>query len=483
MNLLDKVKETIKKYSMLHEEDRVLIGLSGGADSVCLLTVLNQIKEEYKLNLHALYIDHGLRPEETPDEIEFCKNLCENLKVSFITKSIDVTSYVKDAGLNKQEAARELRYKTFEDVALKIGANKIALAHNADDQAETFFMRILRGSGQKGLAGIPPVRRIEGRNIELIRPLIEIERDEIEKFLLQNSELPACRQAGRTPNSELPFMVDSSNIKKDYFRNWLRLSVISEFKRKNPDLINTIGRVSEIIREEDNYLEMIVTKTLMKLIPKKTDKTIELFLVPLENMDKVILRRVLRRAIDAVKGLRGISFIHIEDIIELVKKGKSGDRLYLPKGIRVIKGYSTLILTSEMPVKLSTYTLDVPGEVILKEAGVLIKATILSSQRSAISGQEKDIVTFDADKIKIPLTVRGRKSGDFFYPSGFGKRKKLQDFFVDEKVPRDERDSIPIVLSGDDIIWIAGYRADERFKVTSETKNVLIFEIKPLSAK
>ncbi|MBI5204586.1 MAG: tRNA lysidine(34) synthetase TilS [Nitrospirae bacterium] len=465
MDLIGKVKATIKKHSMLREKDRVLAGLSGGPDSVCLLLLLNQLKDEYKLGLHAIYIDHGLRPEEIPDEIKFCKKLCENLNIPFITKSVDVISYAKELGLNKQEAARELRYESFEDVALETGANKIALAHNADDQTETFFMRILRGSGQKGLSGIPPVRG------KIIRPLIETERNEIEKFLLQNAER-------RTLNAEPPFMVDSSNIKKDYFRNWLRLTVMPEFTKKNPDLISTISRMSEIIREEDNYLEIIVTKTLMKLIPKKTDKTIELFLVPLENMDKVILRRVLRRAIDAVKGLRGINFIHIEDIIGLIKNGDSGDRLYLPKGIRVIKGYATLILTSELPVKLGTYSLEVPGEVILREAGILIKSSI-EAQSAERKAQEKSVAIFDADKVKAPLTIRARKDGDFFYPSGFGKKKKLQDFFVDEKVPRDERDKIPLVLSGEDIVWIAGYRGDERFNITSGTKKIVLFEIKP----
>jgi len=464
MKLLDKVKKTITKYSMLSEKDWVLVGLSGGPDSACLLHVLNSFKGEYKLNLHAIYVDHGLRPDEIPAEIEFCKKLCENLGVPFTTKSVDVKSYAGEYGLNKQEAARDLRYKAFEETALEIGANRIALAHNADDQAETFFMRILRGAGAKGLAGIPPVRG------KIIRPLIETERKEIEEFLDSLSQ---------------SFIVDSSNLKKDYFRNWLRLSVMPEFKNQNPDLINTLSRVIEIIREEDNYLELIVTKTLMKLIPKKTDKTIELFLVPLENMDRVILRRVLRRAIEAVQGLRGIGFVHIEDIIELIKKGQSGDRLYLPKGIRVIKGYSTLRLTSELPSKLGEYNLDIPGEVILKEAGVLMKAAILEKdQRVKVSeGQSKEAIELDADKIKMPLTVRGRKSGDFFYPAGFGKKKKLQDYFVDEKIPRDERDSIPIVLSGNDIIWIAGYRADERFKVTEETKKVLIIELKPLGLR
>jgi len=455
MNLFGQVNTAIKKHSMLFEKDRVLIGLSGGPDSVCLLHALNNLKDEYKLSLHAIYIDHGLRPDEIPAEIEFCKKLCETLGVPFLTKSVDVKSYAKEYCLNKQEAARELRYKIFEDVALEIGSSRIALAHNADDQAETFFMRILRGAGQKGLSGIPPVRG------KIIRPLIEIERKDIEEFLDGISQ---------------SFIVDSSNLKKDYFRNWLRLAVMPEFKRQNPELIRTISRTSEIIREEDNYLELIVTKTLMKLIPKKTDRTIELFLVPLETMDRVILRRVLRRAIDAVKGLRGIGFVHIEDIIELVKRGNSGDRIYLPKGIRVIKGYATLILTSEQPSRLGAYILNVPEELALKESGILIKSSFADSAEIPCDGKSKVII--DAERIRLPLVVRARKSGDLFYPFGFGKRKKLQDFFVDEKIPRDERDSIPIVLSGDNIVWIAGYRADERFRVTAETKKIALLEIK-----
>ncbi|MBI4685097.1 MAG: tRNA lysidine(34) synthetase TilS [Nitrospirae bacterium] len=467
MQLLEKIKATIKKYSMLSEGDKVLIGLSGGADSVCLLHLLNQLKDELKFSIYALYIDHGLRPDEIPKEIAFCKNLCKDLEIPFITRPINVRAYAQEHGLNKQEAARELRYKTFEDIAFEKNANRIALAHNADDQAETFFMRILRGSGQKGLSGIPPVRG------KIIRPLLETERYEIEKFLVQSAEHP-------TPDAKLLFIVDSSNLKTDYFRNWLRLSVMLEFKKQNPELVRTISKISDIIRQEDNYLELIVTKTLMKLIPKKTDKTIELFLVPLETMDKVILRRVLRRAVDAVKGLKGIQFVHIEDTIELIKQGQSGDRLYLPKGIRVIKGYSTLIITSEPPVTLSTYTLDVPGELTLKESGIVIRSSFSEPQDTRYEAQGKEAAVFDADKVRLPLIVRPRKEGDFFYPAGFGKRKKLQDFFVDEKVPRDERDRIPIVLSGEDIIWIAGYRADERFKVTDNTKKILLLEIKIL---
>ncbi len=463
MEIFQKIKETIEKHSMLSGGENVLVALSGGPDSVFLLHVLNNLKEELKLDLHTLYINHGLRPEESPLEIEFCKKLCETLKVPFITKSVDVKSFAKEKSMNNQEAARELRYKVFEETAFETKADKIALGHNADDQAETLLMRLLRGSGPIGLSGIPPVRGM------FIRPLIEIERQEINRYIQEE---------------KIDFVVDSSNLRRDYLRNKIRFSIIPMMKEINPNIIETLSRTAAIFREEERHFDIIVVKTLMRLISRKSDSRIELFLSPLEAMDKVILRRVLRRVIDETKGLRRINFIHVEDIIGLIKTGKSGDRLYLPKGIRVIKDYSTLIFTTEPPVKLDTYMLEVPGEINLKEAGVLIKASILESHKSEIKDLRlsADLAVFDAERLIFPLVVRSRKEGNFFYPFGFGKRKKLQDFFVDGKVPRDERDRIPLIISGEDIIWVAGYRQDDRFKVVDETKKVLKLEVKKLKS-
>lgn len=452
---LEKVKATIEKHSMLSGGETVLIGLSGGPDSVCLLAVLSKLKDELNLKLHALYVDHGLRPDETQSEIEFCKKLCEGMKDRFVTKSIDVKTYAKEQRLNKQEAARELRYMVFDEVSSEIKADGVALGHTADDQLETFFLRFFRGSGPKGLSGIPPVRG------KIIRPLIETERNEIEEFLDEHG---------------VNYIVDSSNLKGDYLRNRIRLSFIPEIKKINPEITETVSRTMEILREEEKYFDIIVTKTLMKLITRKTDSRIELFLTPMVAMEKVILRRVLRRAIDETKGLRGMGFIHIEDIIELVKQGKPGDRLYLPKGLRVIKNYSTLVITSEIPQRIGTLSLNVREEIVLKDINAAIKASI--EDRIDNYGDGKIMVVLDADKTGSVLIVRSREKGDFFYPLGFGKRKKLQDFFVDEKVPRDERDSIPIVVSGSDIVWIAGYRGDERFKVIDSTKRFLKLEIR-----
>lgn len=452
---LEKVKTTIAKHSMLSGGETVLVGLSGGPDSVCLLSVLNALKEELNLKLHAVYVDHGLRPDETPREIEFCRKLCEGMSLLFSTRTIDVKTYAKEQRMNMQEAARDLRYRVLDELFHEIKADRIALGHTADDQMETFFMRFFRGSGPGGLSGIPPVRA------KIIRPLIEVERQDIEEFLEAHG---------------INYVVDSSNLKEDYFRNRLRLSLIQEFKKINPRMAQTLSRTMDILREEERYFDLTVTKALMKLISRKTDLRIELFLVPMESMDKVILRRVLRRAIGETKGLRGMEFVHIENIMGMIKEGKPGDRLFLPKGLRVIKNYATLLITSEMPQRMETVTLSVPGQAVMEDIKAVLNASL--EERVGNCGDGKTVVVFDADRTGTALLVRPREKGDFFYPLGFGKRKKLQDFFVDGKVPRDERDAIPLILSGNDIVWIAGYRGDERFKVTEGTKRFLKLEFK-----
>jgi tRNA(Ile)-lysidine synthase len=452
---IEKVKATITKHSMLSPGDTVLVCLSGGPDSVCLLTVLHKLREEFSLKLHAVYVDHGLRPGETPEEIAFCRKLCDSLSVPFVTRAIDVKTYEAEEGMNRQEAARELRYRVFDEVFAEIKADRLAMGHTADDQIETFFMRFFRGSGPKGLSGIPPVRA------RIIRPLIEVERSEIEAFL----------DAEGTG-----FMVDSSNLKEDYLRNRLRLMVMPEIRKINPAIAETVSRTMEILRDEERYFDHLVTMTLMKLISRKSDLHIELFLMPLETMDTVVLRRVLRRAVGETRGLRSMGFAHIEAVVELIKEGKNGDRLYLPKGLRAIKNYATLVITAAVPLTFQPRTLAVPGEAVLEEIKAVLAASV--QDRGDDFGDGKTVAVFDADRTEPTLAVRPREKGDIFFPMGFGKKRKLQDFFVDMKVPRDERDTVPIVLSGHDVVWIAGYRGDERFRATADTKRFLRLELK-----
>jgi tRNA(Ile)-lysidine synthase len=266
-------------------------------------------------------------------------------------------------------------------------------------------------------------------------------------------------------------VTDSSNLKGDYFRNMVRLSLMPVLKRSNPNLVQSMVHTMAILREEERYFGLLVTKTLMKLISRKTGKRIELFLAPMEAMDTVILRRVLRRAIEETKGLERIGFVHIEEIIRLIRRSAAGSRLALPGGIRVIREYALLVITSEEPARIAQYELSVPGEAVIFGAGLVLTAAFAETAEEI--GDGRSAVLLDADRMKLPLMVRPRQPGDYFYPMGFGKRKKLQDLFVDMKVPRDERDRIPLVVSGDDIVWVAGVRADDRFRITEQTKKIL----------
>lgn len=445
---------------MLREGDSVLAGLSGGADSVCLLKILHALREQYNIGLHAVYVDHGLRPDETPAEIEFAGRMAGECRAEFHTEKIDVSSYAKKERLGKQEAARTLRYDVYERLADRLGANKIALGHTADDQTETFFMRLVRGGGRRGLSGIPPVRKIKGKSI--IRPLIETTRQEIERFLAETGT---------------NFITDSSNLKNNYTRNKIRHDLIPVLKELNPNLNGTILRTTRILAEEERFFESAVLKGLMRLLREKTDEEAELFLVPLETMDTVLLRRTLRKMIELVRGIRGLDFKHVEDMITLIKKGKPGDRLYLPGGVRAVKKYSTFLITSRPPARIEPCGLDCPGSVAVAATGAVITASVHEKNpgRGADGGRS---AILDAEKTGLSLTVRGRKNGDYFHPSGPGGGKKLQDFFVDEKVPRDERDGIPIVASGDEIVWVAGMRADERFIAGPDTKRFLVLTIR-----
>ena len=455
MEIIKRTQEAIRKYDMLSPGDHILIGLSGGPDSTCLAVVLDKLRYDFNLSLSALYVDHMLRPDEVKREIAFCRQFCLERSIEFFVQSVDVKKHADELGGNMQETARELRYQAYEDIAKKINASKIALGHNADDQAETVVMRLFRGAGKKGLSGIPAVRG------GIIRPLIEIERQVIEQFLSE--------EIAQT------YMIDSSNAKDNYFRNWLRGRLFNDLKEWNPSVIRDICKTADILREEDEYLELIVTKTLMRLISRKGVNRIELFIAPLESIEKPVLRRILRRAVEATEGLRGIGFVHIEDIIKLIKKGKPGDRIHLPKGVRVVKEYSILKISSDPTVKIGEYEIQPPCEINIGEIGITLEAFMEDKAEDPVDG--KTSCVFDADAMIFPLKIRARAEGDFFCPAGFGKRKKLQNYFVDEKVPRDERDRIPIVLSGNDIIWVAGYRADDRFKVTDRTGKILKLKI------
>lgn len=455
MDIIDRVVSTVDKHALLARGQSVLIGLSGGPDSVCLASILSKLRPSLDLNLNAMYIDHGLRPLETPKEAEFCAGLCEKLDMGFSTSNIGVREYADENRMNLQEAARKLRYDELNANSMRLGADAIAVAHNLDDQIETFFMRLIRGSGPHGLIGIPYKR---GR---IIRPLLDAPRSDIEDYIKREG---------------LGHVIDSSNLKDDYLRNRLRSTLMPVLTEMNPNLSETLSHTMQVLAGENRFIEAAATKATMRLITDKTDKRIELFLSPLSAMDIVILRRVLRRAIAETHGLRGIGFVHIEEIIDLIKTGLPGDRVSLPHDIRAVKKYSTLLITSEPSMKLGTYKIEPAGLVHMAECGMSIRANLTDGAPESLQGT--DAALFDADKVSLPMIIRPRREGDFFHPSGMKGTKKLQDYFVDLKIPRDERDSIAVVTtSKDEIIWIAGLRQDERFLADENTGRFLLLEV------
>lgn len=465
---LDKVKEGIEKYKMIADGDAVLVGVSGGIDSISLLYSLHYLKDGLNCNLIAAYANHGLRGEQSDREAEFVREIAEELKLPYVVEKIDVLRYMAEKGLSRQVAARELRYAFFERAARQYSANKIALGHNADDQAETVLMRLLRGSGASGISGMRAVR-----NNRIIRPLIEISRDEIISFV---------RESG------LRYVEDSSNLKTDYLRNKIRLKLIPLLKREyNPNIMAILRETAELVGDEDEFLEGYCSTTISGAGLLKKNGAVGIDALKLKNFHIAIQRRIIRIALRMIKGdLLKISAVHTADILKLINKGISGKVLYLPDRIQAAYEYNRLRFGiqdsrfKEAGVKFDL-PLKIPGETILSMMQYKFKTEIINPEDLVAAGfrlRNKHTAFFDMDKLEKKLQVRNRISGDIFHPSGMKGSKKLKEFFIDEKIPRRDRDIIPLIVSGDTILWVVGRRVADNGKVDEKTKKILRIEVK-----
>jgi tRNA(Ile)-lysidine synthase len=451
---LQKVKHTISRHRMISEGDSVIVAVSGGPDSVCLLNILHALKNELHIHLVVAHFDHGLRPAEDESETAFARALAESLKLPFETARGRLLA--KKTRGSREEVARNARYAFLEKVRKKHKAQKIALGHNLNDQAETILMRLLRGSGPSGLTGIPPCR--DG---EIIRPLVEIERLEIENFL------KAKRLASVT---------DSSNLKVDYLRNKIRLKLMPLLEVHQPQLAHLLSQTAEILRDEDDYLGRIAEAWLARNLELSPDHTFRVPITSFLSLPVALRRRVIRNVIGKVKkDLRRISWDHIEAIQRLAQGEKPQAALNLPGILTVKRDYDHLIFSASVGRKPRTfcYTLDGPGTYDLKEIGRSFLMEEIKNRKGLRLRGSKWTAFLDAEKLRFPLTLRTFKAGDRFIPFGMEGHKKLKDFFVDLKVPLERRYSTPILCCEETSIWVCGFRIDDRFKVTAETKRVL----------
>ena len=313
----NKVIETIKKYNLIEQGDKIVLGVSGGPDSISMLNILNEIKDEYKFEIYVAHINHMIR-EEAEDDEKYVQNYCEKNNIQYFIKRVDVQQIANTKKIGTEEAGRKIRYEFFEEVMQKVGANKIAIAHNKNDKIETVIMNLLRGSGISGLKGIEPIR-----DNKYIRPLIECERQEIEQY---------CEQHKLDPR------IDKTNFENDYTRNKIRNIVIPYIKDEfNPNIIQTIDRLSQVATDESDYIELQASKIYQKLLIERTENQIILKLKEFNEQEKVIKNRIILLATKQLMGsTQGIEKIHIEDIIKLCSNNIGNKFLTPNKNIKFL---------------------------------------------------------------------------------------------------------------------------------------------------
>ncbi len=451
---IEKLKGTIRRCELLQKGDRVLVALSGGPDSVALLYGLLSIKPEFNLRLSVAHLNHKLRGTESDQDEKFARSLASGLKLEFFSKRVDVKTEAKKKKLSIEEAAREVRYQYLEKIAGQINADKIAVGHQADDQAETFLMRLFRGAGGVGLSGIPARR---GR---IIRPLIQIRREEIKKFLKEN---------------KIPYRLDSSNYLSDYFRNRIRLTLLPKIKKEfNPKIVESLNRTADIISLQQEYIWKKCEQIIEDIGKRRKDKII-LDSNEFAACDRCLQREMTRLCVKDLKGdLNQLSFESVDRALNLIGQKKSGKKVKLAGKIWVELGGKELAFYEEKPAK-HDYSLTLPGQVNLKDWGIKIKSEIIKkrSVQENLFTQDQSVAFFDWDKLKGPFRLRTRNRGDKFRPLGMKGTKSLADFLIDAKVPRHIRDEAAILTSKGKIAWVVGYRMSDEFKVTRQTKEVL----------
>ena len=438
---------------MLHPGDRVLVAVSGGPDSVCLLDIMAELSNQMKLDLVIAHYNHGLRGLEDENEDRLVEKLAEKYGLPIeCERASDLN--VNMASL--EEMARKSRYAFLERVKSRQQADKIALGHNLNDQAETFLMRLFRGSGMKGLSGIPPIR--DG---VFIRPLIETGREEILDYL------DSC---------QIEYAIDSSNSEKKFLRNRVRLELIPELLKYQPNLVENLGKLSSHMREENEYInsqaEIWVEEEL------QADRSGEFYikLTAFKRLPDVFLRRVLRLIISRfIKYLHGVDAGHIDSILELSRNPNPSASIHLPKGLIVKREYGKLLFSlDEDCFDPFNYIIDAPCILKIKETGQELSIEKLDRMKEEpVDDIDPGIAFLNCDKIRFPLTVRNFKPGDKFIPLGMKGHKKVKDYFIDCKIPLRDRRKAPILLSGDKIACICGHRIDNRFKVGPNTKTIL----------
>lgn len=458
-----KVFGAMEKFNMCPFGYNIVVGVSGGADSVSLLHYLYSNANSNNWTLHAVHVNHNLRGEDSVDDMNFVKNICEKWHVQCTVLEVDLEAESKKRKLGTEETGRLIRYECFRNVAKDMGENTvIAVAHNEDDQAETVLMRLCRGASLNGLGGIRPI------NGDIVRPLIFVSRAEIESYCTQNN---------------LNFATDKTNFQTIYTRNKMRLDVLPKLQEIYPKSKKHIAKAGFYMAEENQFIDELMLDCFDDALVEKSNSKIVFDLNKLKNIHTVIKRRIFINTFNLLGLSKDFSTVHIESIIDLINDTKMKE-ISLPNDTFVKTSYHTLIFTKGKVIsKDFNYVLNSNEIIYIEECGICIEIFIENGYNKLKNNCTK---RFDCDKIKEDFSLdifdlnelccRNRKIGDKFIFNN--NSKLLKKYFIDEKIPKESRDFVPLVALGNIVLWAVGFEISKKYLADENTKHCLIVEVK-----
>lgn len=446
----DRILKSIENYKLIENGDTIIVGASGGPDSQFMIYMLNSLKSQIDFEIILAHLNHLHRKEARNDE-NLVRKTAEELNLKFFTRARSMDDYAKKLKLSSEDAGRRLRYEFFNDLAKEYKNPKIAVAHNKDDQAETVLMRIIRGTGLDGL------KAMDYKSGNIIRPILDIKKSEIIAYL---------------DFKKIPYAIDHTNFENDYTRNKIRLDIIPKLEEINPRVVDQIYSLSELAKDDLEVLDGVIGDKFAELSDIKKDKII-FDKAKFDKANPAILRRIIRKGIETLNGeIKDISRENIDEFLTIRDLG-TGKKIIKDR-LRLRKSYDSYILEIKKTKDKFEEEIYLEDVDLINFDGLYIKTSIINSKKYEKS---KNIGYFDYDKLTFPLKVRTRKNGDRFTPLGHRSEKKLKDFFMDQKVDREKRDEIPLIISNDKIIWLTGLRISDDFKVTESTKKILKIEV------
>ena len=469
--LVRKIYEHVTESGMLCQGDSVIVGVSGGADSVCLLSVLKALQDDLSLKLTAVHVHHGLRGEAADRDRDYVKELCARMQVPCECFQTDIRKMAAGQHLSEEEAGRIFRYDCFEKVRQQACASKIAVAHHMDDQAETVLLNLFRGSGLKGLAGIPEVRGA------IIRPLLLVSRKEIEAYLDRNGII---------------YHHDATNFETEYTRNRIRLDILPYVTENiNQGAAAHIAETAAIASDICRYIEKQAEnagRTMIKWLPTEDGTAAEINAAAFISQDIAIQREILRQVLAGTAGqLKDIRAVHIEALRKLFE-GQVGRQINLPYGLCARRTYTAVSVSGNQTHKSAgtfseispEISLNAPGNYIFEGGKREICLAIFPMEKNLQIPKKMYTKWFDYDKIKNGLVLRQRRTGDFMVIGG-GHKKALRRILMDDKVPQAERESLNMLTDGSHVLWVPDIgRMSEYYKITGETKRILSVELKEI---